>query len=247
MRHLAAALLICLPLLTNAGSLADLEVYDVNLGRVLPVHEFRGRLYVAGEPGHQYELRIRNRWRQRLLAVTSVDGVNVVSGTTAATDQGGYGVDSWSSVQIDGWRKSLDDVARFYFTSLPDSYAARTGRPDNVGVIGVALFREQLQSRPRTHWLDDSAAKPEAEAPTANGQSAQRSESQDRLGTGHGHRASSPVQYVDFRRASTTPDETLAIYYDSYRNLVAQGVMPRHPRLMKQQPQPFPAGFAPDP
>ena len=48
-----------------------------------------------------------------------------------------------AGVEIDGWRKSMDEVAAFYFTALPDSYAARTGRPDNVGVIGVALFREE--------------------------------------------------------------------------------------------------------
>ena len=52
-------------------------------------------------------------------------------------------LDAWGGVSIEGWRKSLDDVATFYFTRLPDSYAARTGRPDNVGVIGVALFPER--------------------------------------------------------------------------------------------------------
>ena len=44
--------------------------------------------------------------------------------------------------EIAGWRKSMDDVAQFVFTDLPDSYAARTGRPHNVGVVGVAVFRE---------------------------------------------------------------------------------------------------------
>ena len=42
----------------------------------------------------------------------------------------------------------LNEVAAFYFTQLPDSYAARTDRPDNVGVIGVAVFREYQPPRP---------------------------------------------------------------------------------------------------
>ena len=34
---------------------------------------------------------------------------------------------------------------RVLFHRVADSYAARTGRPDNVGVIGVAFFRERPQ------------------------------------------------------------------------------------------------------
>jgi len=52
-------------------------------------------------------------------------------------------LDPYQQVEIRGWRKSYSDVAEFYFTDLPDSYAARTGRPENVGVIGVAAFREK--------------------------------------------------------------------------------------------------------
>jgi len=38
---------------------------------------------------------------------------------------------------INGWRKSQSSTAAFYFTELPDAYAARTGRPDNVGGMKV--------------------------------------------------------------------------------------------------------------
>lgn len=67
----------------------DVEIYDRTRGQVLPLHRHRGELYVAGEPGHEYEIRLRSREPGRVLAVTSVDGVNVVSGETAATNQGG--------------------------------------------------------------------------------------------------------------------------------------------------------------
>jgi len=37
----------------------------------------------------------------------------------------------------------------------------------------------------------------------------------------------------------------VSIYYDSYRNLVAQGIIERP--IARQDPQPFPNGFVPDP
>ena len=40
--------------------------------------------------------------------------------------------------------RAITEAAAFYFTALPDSYAARTDRPDNVGVIGAAVFRERV-------------------------------------------------------------------------------------------------------
>ena len=86
---------------------------------------------------------------ERVLAVMSVDGVNVVSGDTASPSQSGYVLDACECADINGWRKSLARTAAFYFTELPDAYAARTGRPDNVGVIGVAVFRERPQPRRR--------------------------------------------------------------------------------------------------
>jgi hypothetical protein len=78
---------------------------------------------------------------------------------------------------------------------------------------------------------------------------ARRQRDESKLGTGHGHRESSPAQYVDFRRASSTPDETIVVYYDSRRNLLAQGVLPQPKRtwFAERRPDPFPNGFAPDP
>ena len=252
MRLLLTVLIAILPLLAHGGSLADLEIFDRTVGQPLTLHQYQGRLYVAGEPGHRYELHIRSRSSQRLLAVTSVDGVNVVSGETAATDQRGYVLDGWTAVTIEGWRKSLEDVATFYFTSLADSYAARTGRPDDIGVIGVAVFAEQT-SRHCCQYLEEQRAESATDASgpnaaaRANAGPMVHEADKPRLGTGHGEREASPAQYVDFRRASATADETIVIYYDSRRNLVSQGVLPGHTRLVKQQPNPFPAGFVPDP
>jgi hypothetical protein len=125
------------------GRLADVTVTDRSTGATLPVHYHRGAYWVAGVPGAKYAIDIRNASGTRLLAVTSVDGVNVVSGETASTAQTGYVFGAWQRYGITGWRKGNDAVAAFEFTASPNSYAERTGRPRDVGVIGVALFRER--------------------------------------------------------------------------------------------------------
>lgn len=125
------------------GSIADINVVDRHTGQVLPVYTHQGRHYVAGRPGARYAVRVYNKAGGRVMAVMSVDGINVVSGENAGIDQNGYVLSSWQRHDVAGWRKSQAQVAAFEFTALPNSYAARTGRPDNVGVIGVAVFRER--------------------------------------------------------------------------------------------------------
>src|SRR3977135_2051847 len=125
------------------GGIADVAVIDRDSGAVLTPHFYHGEYWVAGRPGARYASEIRNRLGERMLAVTSVDGVNVVSGATAAWDQTGYVFSPGERYEITGWRKSDAEVAAFTFTASPNSYAERTGRPANVGVIGVAIFRER--------------------------------------------------------------------------------------------------------
>jgi hypothetical protein len=231
----------------TAGTLADVAIVDRSTGERLQTWRHEGRLYVAGRPGNCYGVEMSNRSGGRLLAVLSVDGVNAISGETAAGNQSGYVLDAWQGAEIAGWRKSMDDVAAFYFTRLPDSYAARTGRPDNVGVIGVAVYREYVEPRaelplPATPWLSEAPAA-KAAGPMHESQAA-RARSDERLGTGHGERLASATQYTDFRRASDYPAEVITLYYDSYAHLVARGVITgsRSPG-----PRPFPGGFVPDP
>lgn len=255
------------------GRIADMVIYDRAQNRVLPVHVHEGRHYVVGQPGNEYEIRLRNRQRTDILTVVSVDGVDVVTGETADWQQSGYVLGPHQGFGVKGWRKSLERTAAFYFTALPDSYAARTGRPDHVGVIGVAVFRkkpepvvqyspaplarsaESVASAPSGIADDRNAARDaasgagvaaRAEAPASvPARAAQKSA---RLGTGHGRSETSVVTYTEFERASATPAEIITIYYDSHRNLVAQGVI-LAPSLARPDPvpQPFPARFVPDP
>jgi hypothetical protein len=241
----------------GVGDLARITVIDRTANRELPVHWKDGRAYVAGQPGNEYAVRVRNVAGEDLLAVVSVDGVNAITGESAQAAQSGYVVGSYTSMDVSGWRKNMQRTAAFYFTTLPDSYAARTGRPDDVGVIGVALFRrkppEPVAVEP---WRPMPFAKQESSSGAPAPAAAERQESRDSnakrvapaespLGTGHGRVEHNPARWTEFERATPYPVETITIYYDSARNLVAQGVIrPQYAR--PRDPNPFP-GFVPDP
>lgn len=230
---------------TYADGLARVDVYDITAQQSLPIYPHGGRSYIAGQPGHEYAVRIRNCSGRRVLAVVSVDGVNVVSGQTAAPSQSGYVIEPGDFVNIEGWRKSMDEAAAFYFTDPSDSYASRTGRPDDLGVIGVALFLEAAPERDVTSELGalDSNRAERAAAPAAKA-------TEPSLGTGHGRRVDSQARYVAFERASERPDEIVRLRYERRERLAAMGVLPQPPRWRWQrEPDPFPAtlGFVPDP
>jgi hypothetical protein len=119
-----------------------MEVVDASAQR-LPTFEQGGRQYVLGTMGDRYQVRVVNPTGARIEAVVSVDGLDAVDGRPASLGKRGYIVPAYGEVVIDGFRTSLDMVAAFRFSSVHDSYAAKTAHARNVGVIGVAFFRER--------------------------------------------------------------------------------------------------------
>jgi hypothetical protein len=268
--------LLALPLVLGAacsapalavGRLVDVEIVDRTRREQLPLYRHAGLDWIAGRPGDRYAVQLVNRTPGRVLVVLSVDGVNAVSGETAAIGQSGYVLDPWQRAEITGWRKSDREAAAFYFTSIADSYAARTDRPDNVGVIGVAVFRERPRPPEPRAFPSAPLARREAAPPAADGAAGAESsgrlgsaltnsadasaapaqpsaKAEQRLGTGHGEREYSPVSPVAFERASRDPAEVVRVRYDSEPNLVAMGVIGRW--RAPWSPDPFPQ-YVPDP
>ncbi len=115
------------------GNLADVSVTDRDTGETLSVYRIAGTTGSPVDPAPATPSTSATRASARLMAVTSVDGVNVITGESAGYGQSGYVFDSWAGYDITGWRKSNQQIAAFTFTSVPKSYAARTGRPENVG------------------------------------------------------------------------------------------------------------------
>jgi hypothetical protein len=250
--------------------LATLEVVDRDSGLALPRYPHGARHYIAGNPGARYALRVRNLSAARVLVVLSVDGVNVVSGETADWNQTGYVLEPGRSYDITGWRKSSTQIAAFEFAPLQDSYAALTGRPGNVGVIGMAVFRERVPLPPPVVMAPPVAAAPSrqggavreesraaagAAAPASprdlaseSARDAAESNSQRadatasaKLGTGHGQREWSVSRRTQFERATTAPEQLSELAYDSRDRLIAAGIIPAPDAVSTARPRPFPS------
>lgn len=144
----AAAIGLCFGGVAYAADPVELMVLDRETDQVLDVFSQDAQRFVAGQTGSRYALRVRNNTGRRVMVVISVDGVNIVSGETAAHNQTGYILHPGRSYDLTGWRKTQDEVAAFVFSPLPKSYAALTGRPSNVGVIGMAVFEERPSPSP---------------------------------------------------------------------------------------------------
>ena len=248
----------------SPADLVDVQVVDRETGQPLQAWRHEGRLFVAGQPGARYGLRVANHSEGRVLVVMSVDGVNVLTGETAGYGQRGYVFEPHETYDITGWRKSQTEVAAFTFAPLPQSYAARTGRPFDVGVIGIAAFRERVVYARPLSPLAVPAPLPQAPAaeiaePVIIGSRAATAKPApsdipvaaerrvDKLGTAHGAREWSAVSEVAFERATPYPQLVRRIEYDSWDNLVALGIV-RPPPRGERRPRPFPdAGYVPDP
>lgn len=115
-----------------------------------PVRSFThaGETHILGTSGARYVLRIHNRSARRVEAVVSVDGLDVMDGKPGDYKKRGYLIPAYGSVDIDGWRLSDHEAAAFRFAAVSDSYAAKTGKPRNIGVIGAAIFPERRVRRP---------------------------------------------------------------------------------------------------
>lgn len=251
---LAASAALASPAPVLAAELVDLAVVDRESGQWMSPVRHRGQDWIVGTPGHRYSVRLTNTTGQRVLVVLSVDGVNAISGQTANPSQTGYVLEPWQSTQVNGWRKSLDHVAQFVFTDLGDSYAARTGRPDNVGVIGVAVFE---QAQPWRERQEVSVANEEryrgeqkTTAPAAQSRSADMAAqpAPQSIGTGHGDRERSRARQTDFVRASRSPAQISELRYDDRPSLVARGVLRTYPPYYRHdRPSAFPQAFVADP
>ncbi len=242
-------------------------------GGTLPTYHHGGYTYVEGRRGNRYTIRVFNHTGERVEAVVTVDGRSVITGKEGNYKrQRGYVIDPYGSVTIEGFRTSWSNVAAFRFTEVEDSYAARMGNDANVGVVGVAVFKEKKRqpvpvpyySYKKRKGLGSSygrsksapgASQPPPSQDSATGgilSLAEREAREQGIGTGYGEDDYSPATETKFERRSRRPNARMSIYYDDRAGLIARGVIhrPRRPPV-RRDPNPFPysydQGFAPPP
>jgi len=125
----------------------------VNGSTVSKYHD-NGQIYIQANEGSEYEIKINNSNPYRVLAIASVDGLSVMTGKTAGTNDAGYIIGAYGSYKIKGFRYSNDSVGAFKFSKKEDSYAATKGKKAkrNCGVIGICVYKEKEIPVPVTSW-----------------------------------------------------------------------------------------------
>lgn len=232
------------------GSLVEVLVN----GRPLEKLYGRGRLYVEALRGAEYELRIRNPYPVRVAVALTVDGLNTIDAShTSRWDSSKWVIGPYGTITISGWQMSMQRARRFYFTTERDSYAAKLGRPSDLGLISAVFFRERgvpvpLTRRTRPYPLEapgddeadskrDSQAAPDSgraeAAPRAAGRGSQpRSVApappldDDYAATGIGRSVSHYVSWINLD-LDPRPAAEVNIRYEYYDALVRLGLLPR--------------------
>jgi hypothetical protein len=153
--------------ITLLGGALRVRMLDAS-GRTFQALSEGSRVVSMGQPGERYSLSVENRSGQRYEVVATVDGLDVLDGQDGSPEKRGYLISPYSSVLIDGFRRSEQEVAAFRLGDVAHSYAASQGNARNVGVIGVAVFAERRAvvyvPRPRVQpWNEDTSLRESAD------------------------------------------------------------------------------------
>ncbi len=259
--------------ISNSNSVRGdaVEMWATSDGEELSIYKVEGRNYLLGRMGHEYQIWVANRTEARIEVVISVDGRDVISGRSANyVEDRGYVLSPGEEIRVEGFRKSLRQVAAFEFSSVEESYGARMGDELSVGVIGLAVFDEEERGdhdRPVPIASgDDPRDYEESEMPStrpaasSHGKSVAMEPMDDQatpgLGTKYGDEKSSQAEIVPFRRRDPDrPMGLMALYYDDREGLERMGVVfPEDPSVddFCSGPNPFPGvecdgSYAPPP
>jgi len=239
-----------------AGSVGDSVAVRIvtDDGRTLPTYPVKLRsglkkVYTEAVKGDNYRIEVRNRLDRRVGVVIAVDGRNIISGGKSWLKSGErmYILEPYGSGEFSGWRATDERINRFYFTAVPDSYAAAFGDNSAMGVISVAVYPEVQRYQPPPQLQSQAApageralagrgagsAARDASAPAAPAPAAESSfrrtakterKTADSAGTGYGQEEYSPVQTVAFE-AEKRAVETIHFKYEWKSTLCKLGVI----------------------
>jgi hypothetical protein len=237
-----------------AGGIGDAVEVRITTddGRTLPVYPVkmqRGlcKVYAEAAKGDLYRIEVRNRLNRRVGLVIAVDGRNIISGGKSClkSNERMYILEPHASGEFSGWRTTQDRINRFYFTDVPDSYAAAFSDESAMGIIAVAVypevqrcnplissFRRAPTSLPHKENKAGSAAGKAESAPAAprafDGQmkdkTAGAEQALESAGTGYGRDEYSPSQIVSFEPEKRAA-ETIYVKYEWWATLCKLGVV----------------------
>lgn len=256
MKTIAIVILAIVVCATSAWAGGVGETVEVRIvtddGRTLPTYPVKLRhgvrkVYTEATKGDQYRIKVKNRLNRRVGLVIAVDGRNIISGMKSwlKSNERMYIIEPYGSGEFAGWRTAQDRINRFYFTDVPDSYAAAFGDESAMGVITVAIYPEvqrfetpmplsrRAPSGPQGYEGKAAGSADKADsAPAAREDSGKRMKERDArseqalesAGTGYGRGEYSPSQIVAFEPEKRAM-ETLYFKYEWRSTLCKLGVV----------------------
>ncbi len=221
----------------------------------IPLDEYRarGKTYVEASEGQEYEIRVHNPLGVRVAVALAVDGLNTIDAShTTAYNASKWVVGPYQTITISGWQMSSSRARHFYFTTERNSYGARLGQTENLGVISAVFFRErtprpiivtprtQGSSRPRQEdergeyeSAPEGQTSSSAQSGGARTQSVRPSPDTDDgyAATGIGRSVNNDVRWMNMELVQS-PVAEVNVRYEFHDALVRLGVIPR--------PRPYP-------
>jgi hypothetical protein len=173
------------------------------------------KVYAEAIKGDEYRIAVRNKLNRRVGVVISVDGRNIISGQKSwlRNNERMYILEPYATNEYFGWRTAQDKINRFYFTDVPDSYAAAFGDESAMGVIAVVAYQEIQHYEPP---ISHSYLAPETrKGATSNDNAAApsfQSKASESAGTGYGREEYSPSYRVSFDPENVAVESILIKY-----------------------------------
>lgn len=189
------------------------------------------RSYVIARNDERYRIRISNPSNERIGVVIAVDGRNIISGKKSqlSSHERMYILDPYQSQEYDGWRTGRNQINRFYFTGMNDSYATHWGDQTAMGVVAIAVFNERNQ---QTYGKGKRGNGPAGEK---RGRKFGKFYSQEEApGTGFGEGEWSPSREVRFA-AQKRPAHKTFIKYEWRKTLCRMGVVQCGPKYTQRE------------
>ena len=255
MKKTILALALALPLLghTRDGSP---EVTVLVGGTPLREYVHRGTTYIEAVRGREFTIRLRNPTAHRVAVALSVDGLNTIDAKhTDSWNASKWVLEPYETTEISGWQVSDRAARRFFFTGERNSYGAKLGQTQNLGVIEAVFYRERVprwSEAPREYSRDQrgeaqgGAAPPSAStAPRKSGVEQEAHAAppdDDYAATGMGRRTRHAVEEVHLE-LERDPIAAVAIRYEFRPQLVKLGVLDHGDPLERRERA---RGFCPE-
>jgi hypothetical protein len=237
----------------TVGDCAQVEVLTAK-GLSLPLYptgtsDPKKKVYAEAVKGDEYTIVIRNLLPRRVGLVVAVDGRNIISGQKSwlRNSERMYILGPYETGQYRGWRTGSDRLNRFYFTDVPDSYAAAFGDESAMGIIAVAVYPEIERvvspAPPAEHSREKAGA---ASSPASQAKRAPADSAMESAGTGYGREEYSPSRTVAFEPEARAV-ETILVKYEWRSTLCRMGIVSCAPARPPKNRLWDEGGYAPPP